>query len=683
MFAAPALAAEAVAQLELAPSGSSPATERFTLAGVHWQGTGRVLFRTRSLTGRWSAWRSAAPEPEDGPDPGSRELRLRAGWRIGNPWWVGPSDRIQTRSIGRVSRVRAFLVRSPEGGAPLRAPAAATLTTQPTIVPRRAWGANESIRRGSPSYAPAIRYSVVHHTAGANGYSRAQAPAIVKGIQLYHVRSNGWNDIGYNYLVDRFGTIYEGRYGGIDKNVVGAHAGGFNTGAVGIALLGTYGSASPSQAAQDAIAKLIAWRLDLAHVDPTRTSTAVSGGNEKYRRGASVSLRHVSGHRDTGSTTCPGNVLYGRLDALALAASKMGLPKLYEPLVEEVEGVYRFRARVSASLPWFVSVTDAAGLEVARGVGTGRTVDWSWDSTLTPAGQYTWTFGAGTARPASGPLTVTGVSAPLAVDALATPQGITPNADGQADDAVVSYKLSKPANTTVEVRDAVGTVVLTVVDRVWTRAGDHTVTVPGAGLADGLYNVVVIARTVDDPEVQKVVPLTVSRTLGLVTLAPALFSPNGDGRLDKLDIRFSLAAAASVRVRVLRDGRWIATLVNTSYQAGPQRFTWNGQRASGAIRDGSYVAVLDATDAVGTVAVEVPFVSDSTAPRVEILPGTRLRLRVSEPATLFLRIDGVTQKRAARRAGIVTIPGAGAARSVRVVAHDAAGNASKPVFRSR
>ena len=141
--------------------------------------------------------------------------------------------------MGRVTRVRAHLVWSPELRIPFRVPAA---TAAPSIVPRLSWGADESIRRGPPSYAADVRFAIVHHTAGRNDYTRAEAPAIVKGIQLFHVQGNGWNDIGYNFLVDRFGTIYEGRFGGVDRNVIGAHALGFNTESVGIALLGTYGT---------------------------------------------------------------------------------------------------------------------------------------------------------------------------------------------------------------------------------------------------------------------------------------------------------------------------------------------------------------------------------------------------------------------------------------------------------
>ena len=124
-------------------------------------------------------------------------------------------------------------------------------------------------------------------------------------------------------------------------------------------------------------------------------------------------LRGVSGHRDTGFTECPGNQFYGRLNGLAAAAAQLGLPKIYEPRVESGEGFVRFRARLSSSQPWAVVVTDAGKVEVARGTGTGTTVDWTWDSLLAPGGQYTWTIRSGSARPASGPLRVRGVSVPL------------------------------------------------------------------------------------------------------------------------------------------------------------------------------------------------------------------------------------------------------------------------------
>src|SRR6185312_2726608 len=112
------------------------------------------------------------------------------------------------------------------------------------------------IVRAKPLVVAADKLAIVHHTAGTNAYTRAQAPAIVRGIEVYHVKGNGWNDIGYNFLVDRFGNVYEGRRGGIDKNVVGAHAEGFNTGSIGVALIGNFQAATPPKPMQQALVKL-------------------------------------------------------------------------------------------------------------------------------------------------------------------------------------------------------------------------------------------------------------------------------------------------------------------------------------------------------------------------------------------------------------------------------------------
>ena len=676
--------AEAFAvDLRPAPHGrfvTSAPVERFTLAGVSWRGGGRVEFRTRSAGGRWSAWHSGALEDEDGPDLDSHEQR-RNGWRLGNPWWAGISDRIEARSFGDVSRVRAQLVWSPERQVHLRVLAA---PGAPPIVPRAEWGANEAIRRGAPTYASEIKLAIVHHTAGRNDYSRPEAPAIVRGIQLFHVKSNGWNDIGYNFLVDRFGTIYEGRFGGIDRNVVGAHALGFNTGSVGIALLGTYGTTKPSAAAQDAIARLIAWRLDLAHVDPTSTLTFTSGGSEKYAAELPVQLRAVSGHRDTGSTECPGNMLYARLGAIASSAREIGGLKIFEPKAGITGSSIRIRARLSQSHPWDVTIATAAGVEVAHGSGSGTAVDSTWDSGGAPAGSYRWTISAGSARPATGILRAGGGTAALAIEsAAATPDAITPNGDRQADAATLTYSISSSANVTVELTDLLGGVVTTVVDRVWTQAGEHTLTIDGAALADGEYNVVITARTAAGASVQQIVPLHVNRGLGLVTVAPATFSPNADGRKDRLTLTFTLAMSADVVVRVERDGKWVASPLTGMFEAGTHRFTWDGSRSSGALRDGEYSAVVEATNELGIVSFAVPFVSDTTAPRVLIVPGKKLTVDVSEPAVLTFVIDGRSLRREVMKAGQVRIPWNGPATRVRVVAWDAAGNASVPTVRVR
>ena len=241
--------------------------------------------------------------------------------------------------------MRAHYVRSPAAPAPPRTIATAQV---PEMVRRPAWGASES-RRDPIEYASSLRLAVVHHTAGSNSYSRAEAPAIVRGIQTYHVRGNGWNDIGYNFLVDRYGQVYEGRAGGITRNVIGAHAGGFNDGTVGVAVIGSYSSGRISAAAQAAVSRLIAWRLDVAHVDPLALPTYVSNGNARYPKGTPVIMRGVVGHRETGFTSCPGDALMGQLAALARGAWTAGLPKVFDPRVRgSIGGSVRLTARLSS-----------------------------------------------------------------------------------------------------------------------------------------------------------------------------------------------------------------------------------------------------------------------------------------------------------------------------------------------
>jgi hypothetical protein len=676
-------AGEDVRAVELGGSAGRSLAARqespFTLVGIHWRGPGRVAFRTRSLEGVWSGWRPAAPEDEDGPDADSPETSRRVGWRIGNPWWVGPADRVEVRKIGRVGRVRAYLVWSPAVQVPLRRLAA---TSEPSFVTRAAWGADERIRRGPSSYAPRIRFAIVHHTAGRNAYTREESAAIVRGIQLFHVRGNGWNDIGYNFLVDRFGTVYEGRHGGIDRAVVGAHARGFNTGSVGVALLGTYTGTAPTRAAQDALTSLLAWRLDVAHVDPVGFANVISGGSERHRANVPVLLRAVSGHRDTGFTECPGGILYSRLDAIASETAKLGGPKIFDPRVEASgEGPVRFRARLSTALPWAVTVT-SAGVEVARGTGTGRTVDWTWDAAALPTAAYRWALTAGSARPATGSVRAgLGATTALAISGTAAvPDGITPNGDGQADTAELGFSLSTSANVTVEVADATGAVLATPVDRVWTAAGEQSVTIDGAALPDGTYAVTVRAHTSASSEVVETVALVVSRTLGLVTASPVAFSPNADGRNDVLEVGFALTAPATVAVRILRDGAWVAApALAASFEPGEHRLAWDGSRSAGRLRDGSYEAVVEVTDAVGTVRFGTAFAVDTKAPVVRAVRGPKASVTVSEPALIRVVLGNRRFERKVTRPGTVVIGSPKPGARIRVVAIDAAGNATLPL----
>jgi hypothetical protein len=136
-----------------------------------------------------------------------------------------------------------------------------------------------------------------------------------------------------------------------------------------------------------------------------------------------------------------------------------------------------------------------------------------------------------------------------------------------------------------------------------------------------------------------------------------------------------------VRIRIERDSRWVASPLFGSFLPGPQRFVWNGSRSAGSLRDGGYEAVVEAQDGLGAISYGVPFVVDTVAPQVRVLPGKKLRVELSEPAVLTLRIDGRALRYEAKRAGIVRVPWSGSAARVRAVAWDAAGNASGPVVR--
>jgi flagellar hook assembly protein FlgD len=655
---------------------------RFDLVGLHWQGRGTVSFRTRGIDGGWSAWHTAAPEAEDLPNRGSAETRAAKGWHLGNPWWTGPADGIEYRLRGSVRRLRAFLVRSPQEATPTRT---FSVAGAPAIVTRAGWQADESIVRFPPQYADAVRLAIVHHTAGSNTYTQAEAPAVVRGIELYHVQGNGWNDIGYNLLVDRFGTVYEGRAGGVDRNVVGAHALGFNTGSVGIAVLGSYGSAAPSAAAQDALVKVLAWRLDLAHVDPVSTLTVVSGGSERFPAGIPVFLRAVSGHRDTGLTECPGNALYGLLDTLAARAAATGGPKIYAPTVTgQVGGPVRFRARLSASRAWTITVTDAAGFQAAAGGGTGTTVDWTWDSSSAPPGVYGWQITVSGATPATGSLAATAVGEPtLSISgAAADPETISPNGDGIADSTTISYTTTAEATVTVSVLDSGGSSVAVLQNATPEPAGAHAVPFDGAGLPAGRYGIRIDAADSAGKLVSATVDVLVSRTLDAASVSPTVFSPNGDGRNDSLTVRFDLATTAEVRIRILRAGAWVATLFSGELAAGPHAVRWDGSKHVGKLLDGSYTAVVEATDAVTTSVASLPFASDTRVPVVRILRGRPLRVWVSKPATLTLRVDGTPLTQIAPAPGVVRVHWQGPASHVRVVAWDSAGNVSRPAARS-
>ena len=183
----------------------------------------------------------------------------------------------------------------------------------PRIFSRADWGANEALRRCGPDYASDVYMGIVHHTVNPNGYSPAETPGIIRGIYAFHTQGNGWCDIGYNFLIDRYGSVYEGRAGGITNPVIGAHAAPFNTGSFGAAIIGDFSFTGPTGASVASLINLFQWKLSVHGVNPYG-GVFINGGW----------YDPIVGHRDVNQTSCPGQGLYGQLGAIR-AAIKPGV----------------------------------------------------------------------------------------------------------------------------------------------------------------------------------------------------------------------------------------------------------------------------------------------------------------------------------------------------------------------
>jgi hypothetical protein len=327
----------------------------------------QIDFRVRTRTGdEWTAWMDLHYDAEHGPDADSEEARhARPGT---DALLVGDVDQVQVRAEstegalppdmklavvdpGRATRTAvekpALDAGAMDGGTTLATGStgstgpgalatdegpgalatdegegtdgsdridlsAATFTPKPQIYSRAQWGADESLRDKSSLHYFEVHAGFVHHTVNANDYSRAEVPGILRSIYAYHTQSRGWSDIGYNYLVDRFGRIWEGRYGGIDRPVVGAHTLNYNDYAFAMSAIGNYDIKQPSQAMVEAYGALFAWKLSLHGVDASSTKQWVGS---RY-------FQAINGHRDAASTACPGRYLYAKIPQIRTLAAQ-------------------------------------------------------------------------------------------------------------------------------------------------------------------------------------------------------------------------------------------------------------------------------------------------------------------------------------------------------------------------
>ncbi|MGW3497398.1 peptidoglycan recognition protein family protein [Streptomyces sp. NPDC001020] len=359
-------------------------TEQFSLLGVTWTSGGQRLngtaqVRTRSKeTGDWSAWRDLELNVDPLEKPG-RGVRGES-----EPLWVGSSDGVQVQVVRKngtagplpkglkVSLVDPGVVtdaetKAPTGSEPAAfvaaespaepsdgttatptAPTDATPATtpstsasasasptvppappstvpKPTIVSRADWGADESRSPDPSEYNADVKTVFVHHTDGVD-YTCDQSASIVRAVYTYHTTDKpneaAWNDIGYNFLVDKCGTVFEGRKGGVDRPVLGAHTYGWNRESAGIAVLGTYTSAGASNAALASVARVAAWKLGQYGADPAGTVQLTTAATQKnyfgtsFVSGSKYTFNRISAHRDGFNTVCPGNSLYAQVPTI-------------------------------------------------------------------------------------------------------------------------------------------------------------------------------------------------------------------------------------------------------------------------------------------------------------------------------------------------------------------------------
>jgi len=378
--------------------------------------------------GSWSGWTTLGVT-DGGPDGQTAEARgaaARAAVHLGlpagrirqrqsaEPLWVGQADAVQARVLAPgghgpahlrlvlidpgTSAADGILGASPVlGGAVAQAQAA-----RPGIYTRAQWGADESLRLNScpsgPEYAPTIKVVFVHHTDTPNNYAPSDVPAIIRSIYAYHVETNGWCDIGYNFLVDRFGRLWEGRYGGMDQAVIGAHAGGFNYESIGVAMIGTYDSLTPAAAVTAALGRLVAWRLGLVYANPVGRNylTAAPFSGSRYASGTRVLFNAVSGHRDADYTDCPGTDGYAALATVRADARRdLGTAFIFPsagPATTSYAGhSVTVRAGLMSPASWVLDISNPCLPAVTRQI-TGS-------STTSLAATWNLTDGSGAAVP--------------------------------------------------------------------------------------------------------------------------------------------------------------------------------------------------------------------------------------------------------------------------------------------
>ncbi|WP_433870831.1 N-acetylmuramoyl-L-alanine amidase [Saccharopolyspora sp. CA-218241] len=294
----------------------------FSMLGVRWTGAAPDEVAVRARTDRgWRPWTPLEPATD----------------RASEPLWTGDARAAQVRATrdGRDVTAELQLIALDPGPAPAarQAPAAGP-GGRPPVVERAGWGADEKQTTWA-GQATTTRAVAVHHTAGSNDYRCAVSASVVRGLFHYHAVELGWGDIGYHALVDKCGTVFEGRRGGLDGDVIGGHALGFNHETFGVAMLGNLEQVRPSPETLGGVARISGWKLDRAGVPADGTVVLTGRGGSLHAAGARVALPTIFGHRDVGRTLCPGRFGHAALGEIRSRATAAQHPPAQDPPAQE------------------------------------------------------------------------------------------------------------------------------------------------------------------------------------------------------------------------------------------------------------------------------------------------------------------------------------------------------------
>lgn len=295
----------------------------FNGVGIQWSGylppNTKVLFKLKYFDGKnWSSWISLENQND-------LKEKNDQGEYFTQPIFIGKGEKIQYQIIlnpdlknyPELKKIELIYLDTTRGPSINKNPNLSFLTkffkkvsaqSDLTIYSREEWGADESLRfdRNNKKIWPEkyqeVQKFIIHHTAGSNG--KDDPAAVIRGVYYWHARVLSWGDIGYNYLIDSTGNIYEGRYGG--DGVIGAHAydsnrdADYNPGSLGVGILGNYETEdTPNKLIKRALIKLIAQKARDFQIEPSGQDFFVD-----------QKLPNIIGHRDVDATLCPGQTLY-------------------------------------------------------------------------------------------------------------------------------------------------------------------------------------------------------------------------------------------------------------------------------------------------------------------------------------------------------------------------------------